>query len=106
MLDKLTAEMFSEHRNETFWLHSEFAEPLEIKLIEVTCFDPRHSNIRGVPYELREEPFSLLFCGPQEPPLPQSVYRIIHPEMGTIDGLFLVPIGVDTEGRYYETILN
>ena len=83
MLDKLTAGMFSEHLNETFWLHSEFAEPLAIKLIEVTCFDPRPSTVRGVPIELREEPFSLLFCGPQEPPLPQSVYRINHQEMGT-----------------------
>ncbi len=114
MLENLTGEIFSQHLNEKFLIHFESshpsaspsASPMEAELIEVTSLGSRPSQIRGVPFPLREEPFSMVFRSPQEPALTQSMYRIEHPQMGLIDGLFLVPIGRDAAGYYYETILN
>jgi hypothetical protein len=48
-------------------------------------------------------PFSIVFRGPLEPLLPQSIYRLSHEALGQFD-LFIVPIGQDEEGTRYEAV--
>jgi hypothetical protein len=48
-------------------------------------------------------PFSLTFEAPAEPALPQSIYRLEHPQQGAMD-LFLVPIGRQPTGLQYEAV--
>lgn len=55
--------------------------------------------------ELRTEPFSLVFLGPPRPVLPQRMWDLSHPVLGT-QAIFLVPIG-PAEGRMrYEAVFN
>jgi hypothetical protein len=49
--------------------------------------------------------FSLLFRAPSGPFLPQAIYAIEHPALGTLD-LFIVPIGPIPGGNGYEAIFT
>jgi hypothetical protein len=53
----------------------------------------------------RRAPFSIVFRGPATPILPQRIYRLEHPAIGSFD-LFLVPIGPDERGLRYEAIFT
>lgn len=55
----------------------------------------------------RQESFSLIFSGPLSPYYPQSIYRLEHENLGTLE-LFLVPIGPDEnrEKMHYEAVFN
>jgi hypothetical protein len=47
--------------------------------------------------------FSLIFCSAPGPFLPQSMYPVTHPELGT-HNIFLVPIGPRQDGNGYEAV--
>jgi hypothetical protein len=47
--------------------------------------------------------FSLLFVAPAGPFLPQSIYPLAHPAMGTME-VFLVPIGPTQGGNGYHAV--
>src|SRR5215813_4220222 len=49
--------------------------------------------------------FSLLFCSPQGSFLPQAIYPIAHPALGTLD-MFIVPIGLVDGANGYEAIFT
>jgi hypothetical protein len=49
--------------------------------------------------------FALTFHGPLQPPLPQHMYDLHHEVLGDM-ALFLVPIGEDSGGRFYEVVFN
>ena len=51
------------------------------------------------------DPFALLFRGPRDPQLPQSSYRLAHPELGE-HVLFLVPVGQEAEHMLYEAVFS
>ncbi len=51
------------------------------------------------------EPFALLFRGPAERRLNQGTYDFQHPKEGTL-AIFIVPVGIDAEGRLYEAIFS
>ena len=68
----------------------------ELELVSVQALRP-HSR--------RAEPFSLLFRGPRQPILPQSIYDLVHPELGTLK-IFLVPVQPSGDGAEYEAIFN
>jgi hypothetical protein len=51
------------------------------------------------------QPFSLIFEGPPEPLLPQSIYRVEHPALDAMD-LFLVPVGRSPAGVRYEAVFT
>lgn len=69
-----------------------------IRLVEVL----RHSAQAGAP---RADPFTLEFTGPP-PALEQRIHAIDHPILGALE-LFLVPIGLDPDGRVrYEAVFN
>lgn len=80
-----------------------------------TKFRLRLNDTKAIELELTElqegesypgqEQFSLMFKGPAEVYLPQSIYPLEHEEMGTIE-LFLVPIGREPDGFIYEAAFS
>ncbi|MFB9266316.1 DUF6916 family protein [Bradyrhizobium erythrophlei] len=49
--------------------------------------------------------FSLLFAAPKGPWLPQAIYPVTHPRLGTME-IFLVPIGPLADGNGYQAIFT
>ena len=58
-----------------------------------------------VPERGRRVPFSLVFRARPDVVLPQRIYRVDHPALGSLD-IFLVPIGPDSTGMRYEAIFT
>ena len=101
MLDKLTSADFSAHLNSSFRIHADTPGPLEAELIQVTELGAPPSDQEDTP----RRAFSIVFRAPADLYLPQSIYPIEHPELGTLD-LFLVPLGPDKQGMRYEAIFT
>jgi len=83
-LRTLTAADFAPLLDEQFRI-SAGDQTFEAELVEVTEI-PREPGGRA--------PFSLVFKGGPDPPLPQRIYRVEHGRLGAIE-IFLVPISVD-----------
>jgi hypothetical protein len=49
--------------------------------------------------------FSLLFVAPAGPWLPQDVYPVQHPALGTME-IFLVPVGPTSGGNGYHAVFT
>jgi hypothetical protein len=47
--------------------------------------------------------FSLIFVAPKGPWLPQAVYPVQHPTLGTLE-IFLVPVGPTQGGNGYQAV--
>lgn len=94
----LTCAHFAKHLDEAFALHAE-AETLELRLISAEAISS--SSVDGA----EREPFALIFRGAKQPILPQSTYRMDHPEMGSLH-IFVVPIEPDQEGQCYEAVFT
>jgi len=95
MIEKLNSKNFSENLNSEFKLLTANAQPLPLRLTDVT----EHN---GGP---KVEQFSLFFLGPKTPLLQQGIYRLQHEKLGELD-LFLVPLGMDNDGVRYECVFN
>ncbi|MDH3600116.1 MAG: hypothetical protein OEU26_10810 [Candidatus Tectomicrobia bacterium] len=103
---ELNLATFADREQETFYLTANDVQ-LEMKLVEVTQIKLPKPRKWGTPQPVfREEPFSLVFQGPTEPPLHQSIYPMRHGDMGELGGIFMVPIAADAQGRYYEAVFN
>lgn len=83
-LARVDAGTFEPHVGEAFVV-TDASAPTTLQLQEVHALAD-HS--RGT---AKRAPFSLLFTGPEESPLPQGIHVLEHDELGTIE-LFLVPI--------------
>ena len=68
MPETLTRATFAECQNEQFQLQSDFVEPFDVELIEISALT-KHKAADAT--EEPREPFSLIFRGPKEPILPQ-----------------------------------
>ncbi len=99
MLDKLRRSDFEKCLNQKFLVHVEGREPLETELIEV------RGLVAGDDDPDRREPFSLIFRGPADVPLEQSVFRIENETLGEL-GLFLVTVGPDGDGLRHEAVFT
>ena len=95
MIENFTLDTFTPHLNSTFRIKPEAADAFELQLVEA-------NDVGSTP---RQEQFSIVFRGPHNPRLVQSIYRIEHDEIGTFD-LFIVPIKQGQDGMYYEAIFN
>ncbi len=91
----LTKGMFEENLNSKFWLMDEHSEPYALDLIEV-------ADGYSTP---RQEQFSLHFRGDRAKIYPQRIYAMKHDSIGEFE-LFLVPIGRDDRGTFYEAVFN
>ena len=101
MLDKLTSADFEKYINETFRLILKDSEPIEVELIQVNELGadmPEDKN-------MKRRPFSIVFRGPTDRYLPQSIYPLEHAHMGKLD-IFLVPIGSDNKGMRFEAVFT
>ncbi len=87
--------MFSDSLNSKFILDRGGGEKIELRLIELKN---GYANSSG-------ESFALLFRGPGPFVLPQQIYTLAHDRLGKLD-LFLVPVGLDARGTYYEVVFN
>lgn len=95
MLDQLTKADFAQNLNSIFTCALGPDHKLDLELVELR---EGHSSPR-------QEQFALTFCGPLALPLPQRMYDLQHPRLGEF-ALFLVPIGKDAQGYYYEAVFN
>lgn len=92
-IESAVAATFAAHLHTTFRV-AHATTTTELELVEVT--DGSTS---------RQVSFSLLFRGPQQPPLAQQIYPFEHDGLGGFD-LFIVPVRQDAQGRSYEAIVN
>ena len=107
MLDNLNRQMFDEHLGEPFFVEL-LDQTLELQLVEVTTLDSLDSNEsqRKLELGLRAEGFSILFRGPLDVTLNQGMVMMSNEKIGSFDPFFLVPVGADEQGRYYEAVFN
>lgn len=98
MLEDFTIHTFSEHIGDVFRVHADEPNPVEITLESAT-------EIGGDPDSGWRKPFSLVFRGSTDTPLPQRTYEVEHDGIGDF-ALFLVPISPDEAGMRYEAIFT
>jgi hypothetical protein len=100
MLENMTLDTFAPLQGTDFEL-DEADRAVVVTLVEVKA-------LRGEGETLpqgRREPFSLLFTSEEELPLEQRIYRLRHPQVGTVE-LFLVPMQPDESGSYLEAVFT
>ncbi|WP_346897699.1 DUF6916 family protein [uncultured Roseibium sp.] len=93
--EHLTMTNFEELKDRTFTVVS--AElPVVLELVEVKKMGSG---------EREGGAFSVLWQGPSEPFLPQSIYRFSQAELGEHE-LFIVPVAEKTDGFQYESVFT
>lgn len=93
MAEPVTRADFARHVNTPFVLRDSREDRLD--LVQVSDAPSSH----------RQEVFSLLFRGPADRALAQGTWKMAHEALGDLD-IFLVPVGQDGSGRYYEAVFN
>jgi len=88
--------------------HEEFAkhlhEKFRIRLNEQTI-EAELTEISELLLSPRQERFSIVFRTSNEMLLEQGLHPFEHDQMGNFE-LFIVPIGRDEDGTYYEAVFN
>lgn len=94
-----TEEQFKQHLNTPFRVQVNAPKPIDLTLVGV------ESRPSGATEEQGMERFSVFFLGSPEFLLPQSTYRLAHPQMGEFD-VFLAAVGQEENGYRYEAVYN
>jgi hypothetical protein len=94
---RLTVQAFAPHLDSEFTVEAE-GSTYALRLTEATPHG-------AAPAADGWQPFELLFEGPRDPLLPQSTYRLNHPDTGPLD-IFLVPIGQDADCSRYQAVFG
>ena len=108
MFEQLTASHFVPYLNQSFAVLLDDGV-LDLELVEVTAQPLRPAQkvvAHGRELIIRPDPFNLRFRGPHQPVLAQQMYSLSHPDLPFGEALFLVPVGIDATGRYYEAVFN
>jgi len=95
MSEQLKIEDFSKYLATKFKVYRSDDEVFEAELVGV--FDLRNDDVL--------QTFSVEFLIPNEFGQEQRIYKIEHPELGTI-GLFIVPVGQNDSGLRFEAIFS
>jgi hypothetical protein len=74
---------------------------VDLELVEVT---DTTALARNVP-DAQRAPFSLLFRGPREPALAQSIRPLSHGDLGDL-AMFLVPVALEEDGMRYQAVFS
>ena len=107
MLDRLTHESFAPYIGTEFRIYIDPSTSVPAELVEVSVRSQRVPRASwATSSEPQREPFSIVFRAPLEQPLWQQMYRVEHTAIGVIEGLFLVPVGINQDGRFYEAIFS
>jgi len=96
-LDKVHRAQFTKWVDQDFEISLKNAPPLHVRLVEVRSLGAAHAGGR--------EPFALEFRASASTRLPQQIYAVSHAQLGTMD-IFLVQIGADSTGAYFEAVFN
>jgi hypothetical protein len=96
-MELLTIDMFGDKVGDAFVIDEAESPAVELSLVEATPL-PNHAKAPRVP-------FSLLFTTPGNAVLPQRIFMLRHPALGTLS-IFLVPIGRDEHKVTYQAIFN
>jgi hypothetical protein len=102
VLDRVTADTFAPAVGDTFVLDAGGAGLLELELVESRL---HHPDTPAEDASGARAPFSLLFRGPADPLLPQSIYRLEHESLDPME-IFLVPVERDEAGASYEAVFG
>jgi hypothetical protein len=94
-----TEEEFRQHLNTTFRVQVNAPKPVDLTLVAVESRPSEAKEEQGM------ERFSVFFSGSPEFLLPQSLYRLVHPEMGEFE-IFLVAVAQESTGFQYEAVYN
>ena len=94
-LATLVVNDFEPHLDEVFEMQSS-AGPIPLKLAKTETAG-QSKRAGGA--------FSLLFVAPAGPFLPQAIYSVNHPALGTIE-IFLVPVGPLAGGNGYHAVFT
>ncbi len=108
MIETLTATHFHPYLQQTFMVLLPDQE-LPLVLNEIVLYGTRPAQTitaHGRELTLRPDPYGLIFRGPLQPALPQQMYLLAHPDWEEPQTVFLVPVGIDAAGRYYELGFN
>ena len=103
MLETFTIDTFAPLTGETFRLHVEGAEPIDVVLERVTEHPPPGWGPEDA--AKHRTPFSLAFLGPATFVLPQAMYRFEHEGLGTFE-MFIVPISRTAQAVSYEAVFS
>lgn len=99
MLHSYAAATFSPHVGEIFL----------VRVNETTTLDARLAEVKEAAWasspQNRRTPFSLYFQTHSATVLPQRIYTLQHPVLGTLE-LFLVPTSRNGDGVVYEAVFN
>ena len=95
MPDELSIAIFKSHLNTAFQATDPEGHAVPMKLIEVS---------EG-PQDARLEQYSVVFQAPPDALNSQGNYQFRHPGIGAFL-IFIVPIGKDAEGLYYEAVFS
>jgi hypothetical protein len=111
MLLTLDKELFSRSIGQNFRILDAYSGTVALELLEVSGTAAAYQKQPSCRQETenitsRREPFSLIFRGPMDSPLPQRMYDLHCLSLGTLERLFLVPIGADDTGRTYEAVFG
>lgn len=98
MTDLLTFTTFNPLVGQKFRVSSGNHDEEKLELIEVNAL-PVQDNAP------RQEPFSLVFRGDKACGLWQGSVQLEHASIGSTD-FFLVPIGEDDKGMYFQALFN
>jgi hypothetical protein len=96
-LDKVDRAQFAEFVDQDFELALKDAAPLNVRLVKVRSLGAARAGSR--------EPFALEFRADASVRLPQHIYAVSHGQLGTME-IFLVQIGADSTGAYFEAVFN
>jgi hypothetical protein len=96
-LDKVDRAKFAEFLDQDFEIAVKDAAPLKVRLVEVRSLGVARAGSR--------EPFALEFRADASVCLPQRIYAVSHGQLGTME-IFLVQIGADPTGAYFEAVFN
>lgn len=102
MLEQLSAANFAPHLDTIFQVVFSDGR-VDLRLAEVAELPRATADADNGP---ARGPFSLLFVHEQATfYLPQRIYSLSHPALGTLD-LFIVPLGPDARGMRYQAIFT
>ena len=95
---------FTPYLKSRFGVRLRNSKVMQVGLVRVADVGP--VNGRNEDAAVGKESFSIRFSAPTySKPIPQDTYTITHGALGTFQ-LFLVPMGKDSKGLYYEAIIN
>jgi hypothetical protein len=96
-LDKVDRAYFAEFVDQDFEITLKNAAPLNVRLAEARSLGAGRAGSR--------DPFALTFRADPSVRLPQRICAVSNSQLGTME-IFLVQIGADSAGAYFEAVFT